>query len=1035
MSEKILKALMQLFAIIAKQDIGLSSNERDYVYMFLKLQLNDSSVKEYLTLFDSFIGDNSRKKIEGEEVQLTSVKDSVKTLGICRKINKTLSQKQKVVVLVRLLELINSDKNFTSQRMAIIDTVAETFNISKSEFDSITEFVIKDEVSSISCSEIMIIKNDKTDIQPDCKYIESTSLNGHILILRVLSVDLYFIRYVGVDEIMLNGLPINDKRIYLFASGSIVKPPKGKPGLYTDVVHQFLQDSSINRVSLEVENLSFNFPNGNIGLRNINLHEQSGKLVGIMGSSGAGKTTLLNVLCGAENPTDGKILINGINLHQDGNKLKGIIGYVPQDDLLIEELTVYQNLYYNVKLVYKDISDSQVNKHVLGVLNSLGLNHIRNLKVGSPLNKKISGGQRKRLNIGLELIREPAILFMDEPTSGLSSRDSENVMELLSELTVRGKLIFTVIHQPSSDIFKMFDRIIIIDVGGYPVYYGNPVEAVMYFKKHDHQINSDIGECSFCGNVTPESIFNILEAKILDDYGRYTDTRKVTPEEWYLKYEEYRNNKDTTKTTYTDLPEVHKTPTRFQQLKTYFARDLFSKLANRQYLIISLIEAPLIGFILAFILRYINDPTSDKYVYRENDNIIPYMFMCTIVAIFLGLMVSAEEIFKDRKILKRERFLHLSRSSYLFSKIGILFLLSALQSLLFVIIGNYVLEIKGMYFEYWFVFFSLAAFANILGLNISSAFESAVTIYILIPFLIIPQMVLSGAMFSFDKINRLIGGGGENVPVLAELMPSRWAFEALVVNQFVNNKYEKLFYDYEKEESWLNYYNVYQIPEINGILEQYRSKDKISDEDLKLLQTEILKVSSLIPEVKCDILSSLNKTKFNKLIAYNGMSYLEEVQEIIKDKFRIVNEAKDKMLSDMQNTDEKKLQYQQFIDNYYNNNLASFTKNTYISNQLVRIDNHFVQKIDQIYLYPQNPSLLNFRTHFLAPEKYFMGKNISTFWFNTLILWFFTLVMYITLYYELIKKVFIFSAYVKMLISNTFLKYKIKMSKVNNSTV
>jgi uncharacterized tellurite resistance protein B-like protein len=185
MSEKILKALMQLFAIIAKQDIGLSVNERNYVHMFLKLQLNESSVKEYLKLFDSFIEDNTSKKTEGVEVKLTSVKDSVKTLGICKKINKTLSQKQKVVVLVRLLELINSDKNFTTQRMAIIDTVAETFNIDKSEFDSITEFVTKDEVEVLSCSEIMIIKNNRADVSTSCKFIESTSLSGHILILRV----------------------------------------------------------------------------------------------------------------------------------------------------------------------------------------------------------------------------------------------------------------------------------------------------------------------------------------------------------------------------------------------------------------------------------------------------------------------------------------------------------------------------------------------------------------------------------------------------------------------------------------------------------------------------------------------------------------------------------------------------------------------------------------------------------------------------------------------------------------------------------
>src|SRR5690606_30368262 len=115
-------------------------------------------------------------------------------------------------------------------------------------------------------------------------------------------------------------------------------------------------------------------------------------------------------------------------------------------------------------------------------LGSLGLADKKDLKVGSPLNKVISGGQRKRLNIALELVREPSVLFLDEPTSGLSSKDSENIIDLLRELTLKGKLIFTVIHQPSSDIFKMFDKVAILDQGGYLVYFGNPVESVIHFK-------------------------------------------------------------------------------------------------------------------------------------------------------------------------------------------------------------------------------------------------------------------------------------------------------------------------------------------------------------------------------------------------------------------------------------------------------------------------------------------------------------------------------------------------------------------------
>lgn len=346
--------------------------------------------------------------------------------------------------------------------------------------------------------------------------IESSSLDGNLFILQIKSVDLYFLRYTGNEDLFLNGLPINFKNIYLFASGSSIKLPKDKPIYYSDVVAHYLADDTGIGISFKAKDLGFTFPTGGIGLRDINLSEGHGKLVGIMGASGAGKTTLLNVLCGIEKPTVGDVKINGIDLHNEREKLEGVIGYIPQDDLLIEELTVFQNLYYNAKLCFKDKTEEDLVELVNKTLQNLDLFERKDLKVGSPLKKMVSGGQRKRLNIALELIREPSILFVDEPTSGLSSRDSENVMDLLRELTLKGKLIFVVIHQPSSDIFKMFDNVAILDTGGYMIYYGNPVESVMYFKRIDQQINSDVGECVTCGNVNPELIFNIIDVKVVD---------------------------------------------------------------------------------------------------------------------------------------------------------------------------------------------------------------------------------------------------------------------------------------------------------------------------------------------------------------------------------------------------------------------------------------------------------------------------------------------------------------------------------------
>ena len=1019
MSEEILRALMQLFAIIAKQDDGLSQGERAFVENFLRQQLNESAVTEYLTLFDSYIcaeATNNNEPDENTGHKLTSVKDSVKILGIARKINKTLTQKQKAVVLVKLLEMVNSENKLTHQRMAIIDTTADVFNISKQEYKSIQAFVLKTVPPELDLPQILIA-NATDPGNSESHFILANQLEGILIFLRVHTVDMFFMKYTGKSELFLNGLPVKSNRIYIFASGSVIRQPKGKPLFYTDISAKFISENSSINVRFKAENIYFTFANGNAGLQDINIQETQGKMVAIMGNSGSGKTTLLNVLSGIEKPTSGNVLINGTNIHKDKEKIKGIIGYIPQDDLLIEDLTVWENLYFSTLLVYRDIPRQQIKEKVDNMLTSLGLAHIKDLKVGNTMNKKISGGQRKRLNIGLELIREPSVLFVDEPTSGLSSRDSENVMELLRELTAKGKLIFVVIHQPSSEIFKMFDKIAILDDGGVQIYYGNPVEAAMYFKKIDNQINSEQGECPRCGNVNPETIFNIIESRIVDEYGKTTGTRKVQPTEWAKHFKNKGSHTITDHRT-DELPAYDKKPGWFRQFRIFFMRDIKSKLANKQYIALNLFEAPFLAFLLAFVIRYIDDPTSANYIFRDNGNIMPYLFICTIVAVFTGLIVSAEEIFKDRKIRKREEFLNLSRSSYLFSKMGILFIISAIQSILFVWVGNNILGIKGMYFEYWLIFFSLAALANVTGLIISSAFNSAVTIYILIPFLIIPQMVLTGAMFSFDRINRNLGGGREKVPLIAEFMPTRWAFEALVVNQFMNNDYEKQFYDLRKLESALNFKNVYYIPELKTITEKWKSaylkgeENPLTVGDQDLLYNEINRENNSVfaqhHQVIFNETEALRQDNPDPALADKILTYLDYLSDYYSNSFNRINNQIDNKISEMVNTQQNREYYQKWYNDYYNSHLATFAKNTFAPLPLVRLGNRLIQKIDPVYLEPLESCLLCFRTHFLAPRKSFAGKYYSTFYFNVAILWVFSILAYIALYFNLLKKAFVF---------------------------
>ncbi|MBL7901417.1 MAG: ATP-binding cassette domain-containing protein [Bacteroidia bacterium] len=1008
MSERILRALMQMFAIIAKVD-GVNNTGRQIVQSFLKQQLNLEQVEIYLKIFDEFLEThlNASKRKEGA-AKRTSL-NSVKVLKICTQINQELEQPQKVIVLIRLLEFIHSSDTISPQEYEFVNTVAETFNIPSEEFQLLKSF-IEDSIDTVPNTPHILVINNKEKVKNSLsKHIFNENVSPGVRILQISSVSMYALRIFGQQELQLNGQGISSERVHIFTPGSSIRSSKVKPVYYSDVISRFLSDESQARITFEVKNLEYKFKGGKLGLRDVNMSEESGKLIGIMGGSGAGKSTLLNVLNGNEIPSGGSVTINGKNIHTQRAEIQGVIGHVSQDDLLIEELTVYENLFYNAKLCFGNLSDEEISKKCHELLASIGLAETRHLKVGSPLEKTISGGQRKRLNISLELIREPSVLFVDEPTSGLSSRDSENIMDLLKELALKGKLIFVVIHQPSSEIYKMFDKLMILDVGGYPIYYGNPVDAVSYFKRLVNHVNADESECYHCGNVNPEQIFNIIESKVLDEYGNLTYNRKVNPVTWNGYYKEIIENHIHSEKKHTEIPEsIFKIPNIFAQLKVFLTRDIKSKLTNTQYLLINFIEAPLLAFILAYLVRFYNTDvdTGKGYVFGENENIPAYMFMSVVVALFIGLTVSAEEIIRDRKIRKRESFLNLSKGSYLWSKIIIMFILSAIQTLTFVLVGNSVLGIQNMFTDYWMVLFSVSCFANILGLNISSAFNSAVTIYILIPFLIIPQLLLAGVVVKFDKLNPTLSRQG-SVPLSGEVMASRWAFEALAVNQFKENAFEKNFYKFDKSISVAQYKKDYWMPKLESKLikidNELAAGKTLRDvkDDIQLLYNELSKESSQNRKIKCPVLDKINVTNYDNTVKTEIKNYLGKLRDSYISMQNNARKKQDEVSVRMQKTEEDKARFIQLKADCDNENLNNLVKNASELNRCIEKDGKLIQQIDPIFQDPTDSKLG--RAHFFAPRKNFLGTFFPTFWFNISIIWVMSLVLIVTLYLDTFK--------------------------------
>ncbi len=1021
MSESILNALIHLFALVANlNDKKVSERGRSVLLSYIRQHLNDSEAAEYLKLFDDYFDFYIREaKESGDEASDGSWLKS-QLINICQQITRELHKNDRIIVFLRLLEFVDEDYIVTDSERESILTVSDNFNISSQEVKDAMAFVLGNEHGKIDPNNLLIIKKPSETSTEELEgewierhkpettsregLIEREKLDGQIIILFIRSAGIFIFRYKGNDKLTFEGRPVSNDKFYIFNRGGIIRGDNIDPVYYSEISSSFFRVSQGIKIALTARDIEYRYPLSKNGIRPFSFSEESGQLIGIMGVSGSGKSTLLNILNGKLKPRKGKILINDFDIHKEAGKIEGQIGFIPQDDLLIEELSVYQNLYYNAKLCFGNLKEEKIIEIIERVLTDLGLDGIRDLRVGNPLNKYISGGQRKRLNIGLELMREPSILFIDEPTSGLSSLDSEMVMALLKEQAIKGKLVIANIHQPSSDNFKQLDKLWIIDEGGYPIYNGNPLEALVYFKTLSGHVNPGQTECPCCGNIHSEQILKIIEAKEIDHTGHHTQKRKVQPEEWYNHYKEKiaagNNKKRPVKSILP--PNMFSLPSIEKQFVVFSIRNIRAKISNRQYLMVSLLEAPLLAFIMSYFIRYLHN---GEYIFAENLNLPPFLFMAVVVPLFIGMSISAEEIIKDRKILERESLLNLNWFSYLNSKIVWVFMLSAIQMISFVIIGSLIMEIKGMTFTYWLILFSTACFANMLGLFISSAFNSVVTIYILIPFLLVPQLLLGGVVVEFDDLHDSVTDK-VYVPLVGDLMASRWSFEALAVEQFGKNRFQKHFFDIEQQNSDASFKASFLIPRLLGKVERIENNIDLNqnieetETNLRILRNEIEYLQSSYGHMPFQYIHNINIDEFSGMVAEEAEGYLVYLRIHFVELARETASERDRRYREMQAEMGSDALYELRSD-YHNKALADIVLNRHKVDFIYKTDDRLVQKKDPIYLIPES----NWgRAHFYAPVKKFNNIYVDTIWFNISALWLMSLILYICILLHIPRK-------------------------------
>ena len=952
MTDIILSSFLSLFALFGKEEGVDETRARRMLVSYLRHHFGIRNTGGYVDFYSDM-----RSAYELRD----DLDDNAVVATICDNLQGKIRKEEGWMLLLRIMEFCG-----TNTRHPMFKTMAEKFDVPEKLFDDYVDFVEGKE------SEHVLV------LRPD-------GFAGELRTLQIeeKGAEKLVFTYNGSDRVLLNDVPVLPGAYQVWLQSSVLKGVSGKPFYYSSVISEYNrrarneEKGDESRVVFSGKDLEYRFPGSDNGLHGMSFTLHGGELTAIMGGSGTGKSTLLSILNGSLVPDEGILTINGVpvmtpqgGMKKEDGGVKDLIGYVPQDDLLIEELTVYQNLYYTAKLCFASVSEEEIEERVMRTLRDLDLEGAKDLKVGSAINKFISGGQRKRLNIALELIREPLVLFLDEPTSGLSSSDTERLMNLLKEQTCRGRLIVLTIHQPSSDVYKLFDRLWLLDRGGYPVFDGNPIDAITYFKEAAGYADAETSACPTCGNVNPEIMLNIIEERAISSGGETSDERKMSPQEWHELYLKNRPKSLplAAKEEAAPLPTSKlKKPGRMEQFVIFLKRNLKTKITNFQYLSIALLEAPVLAVICGMLTRY---APSEGYSVMENKNLVSYLFMSVIVATFIGMSGSAEEIIKDRALLKREKFLHLSYSSYIWSKIVLMAGVSLIQTFLFILIGNYIMGIHGLFGVWWLVLFITAFLANLTGLLLSQCLNSIVAIYISIPLLLIPQILLCGLVVSFSDLTPKSTTG--NVPFIGDLIPSRWSYEALAVTSYTDNAYEKPFFSMDKERQENQFYNVGFLAELQSQLETKRDEEE-HEKPVNPAHMSVIRTNLPVLTRFCEMEPYTGGEDYESL-----HDYMTQAEEILAKRGNQWTLAKDTLVAAYV----KELGKEGFLDlkrRNYNLKLEEFVTGATEGRLLDIVDDHIVPRSGIIYLTPYNKMG---RAPFYSSEKILGSWHIKTLWFN-----------------------------------------------------
>lgn len=563
---------------------------------------------------------------------------------------------------------------------------------------------------------------------------------------------------------------------------------------------------------LRAENLNHKFGADKVVLDNVSFSVKRGEMLCIMGPSGCGKSTLLAQLASHLRPKRGHIRINGISLYENRTRLAPFIASMPQEEALNPQLTVREHLIYASTVRKPHLSSADHSRRVDAILAELALQPLARRRIGSPGEKTLSGGERGRLNLGLDLSSPAEIFLFDEPISGLSSKDSEHVSESLHALS-RDNIVIASLHRPGAKVLRLFDKVLMLDQGGRVAFFGTPMAMGKYFQEACKELNILPPQRIKEQQAGADFVFDVLETPLYGPAGRETDSiRRFPPTFWQERFEGSQLVDDVARGDQEDQNLIGDTgiggentavpsPGRRQRLsewnrllRTHFYRSLFSKFRNRGTIYSILLEAPLLAALIGTTLRASPD---GPYAFFSGLHQPVYIFLTATIGMFLGLTNSATEILRDSPVLRRERNCRSGVLLYVIAKFVALAVLAILQCGIYTWIGHSMLDIHGMFLIHWGWMTIIALCGTAMAMVVSAIVTTERAALSSVPLLLVPQILLAGALVSFDEMNRGMFEGAADgraagaEPIPARIMPLRYAYEGMMVSQATENPFEE----------------------------------------------------------------------------------------------------------------------------------------------------------------------------------------------------------------------------------------------------